>query len=161
MSRPIYAEPGSSLAQSGGTCPPGWIVMQGERPSPDHVAGSDGTWQLPAPDYPALIAARRWLAETGGIEFGGMRVETDDRSKLLINGSATRATRDTGYVLRWKTPEGFVDLPAAQVLLVADAVADHVQACFDREAELLEALAAGEFSEALLDEGWPAQAVHP
>lgn len=52
MTRQIYAEPGSSFAQSGGTCPAGWIVMQGERPTPEHVAQADGTW---APDPPGKL----------------------------------------------------------------------------------------------------------
>jgi hypothetical protein len=157
----VYAEAGSSLQQIGGTCPPGWVVMQGERPTPEHIARADGVWVLPEPDYPSLIAARRWFAETSGVFVSGMRVETDDRSKLLINGAAVEAMLDPAYVLKWKAAGGFVELEAPQVLAVARAVRAHVQACFDREAELLAALEAGEFSEALLDEGWPAQAVHP
>jgi len=112
----------------------------------------------PAPtvDWPALIAARRYAAETAGIEFAGMRVETDDRSKLLINGAALEAMLDTGYVMQWKTPAGFVELGGAQVLAVARAVRAHVQTCFDREAELLDALEAGTFAPDMLDQGWPA-----
>jgi len=73
----------------------------------------------PAPDWPALIAARRYIAETSGTVVAGMPIATDDRSKTLINGAALRAYRSTDYVLRWKTSEGFVDLPAAQVLAIA------------------------------------------
>ena len=40
----VYAEVGASLQQIGGSCPNGWIVMQGERPTPEHVAQSDGGW---------------------------------------------------------------------------------------------------------------------
>lgn len=40
----VYAEVGSSLQQIGGDCPDGWVVMQGERPSPDHVAQRSGEW---------------------------------------------------------------------------------------------------------------------
>lgn len=109
-----------------------------------------------APDWPALIAARRWQAETSGTVFGGMPIDTDDRSKLLINGAAMRADRSADYVLRWKTSEGFVDLTAAQVLAVADAVSDHVQFCFDREDVLLGAVADGSITAQMLEEGWPA-----
>ncbi len=97
----------------------------------------------PAPNWPALIAARRWLAETSGTTFGGMTIDTDDRSKLLINGAALRADRSADYVLRWKTSDGFVDLTADQGVAVADAVSEHVQACFDREDALLAAVADG------------------
>ncbi|MCY1300051.1 hypothetical protein D9M70_496090 [compost metagenome] len=109
---------------------------------------------IPSP-YPALIAARRYQAETAGVTVNGMRVDTDDRSKLLINGAAVEAMLDPAYVLRWKTPSGFVDLTAQYVIGVARAVRAHVQACFDREAELLAALDAGTFTDSMLDEGWP------
>ena len=110
---------------------------------------------VPAPDWPALIATRRWLAETSGTTFGGMPIDTDDRSKLLINGAALRADRSADYVLRWKTSEGFVDLPAAQVLAIADAVSEHVQLCFDREDALLSAVADGSITTEMLEDGWP------
>lgn len=109
----------------------------------------------PLPDWPALIAARRWLAETSGTTFGGMPIDTDDRSKLLINGAALRADRSADYVLRWKTSEGFVDLTAAQVLAISDAVSEHVQLCFDREDALLGAVTDGSITAEMLEEGWP------
>ncbi|MFG0553978.1 DUF4376 domain-containing protein [Pseudomonas sp. yb_9] len=107
------------------------------------------------PDWLSLIAARRYQAEIGGIELAGLPIATDDRSKLLINGAAARAARDSGYTLKWKTEEGFIDLPADQVLAMADAVADHVQACFDREAELQAAVADGSITAEMLEQGWP------
>jgi hypothetical protein len=105
------------------------------------------------------IAARRWKAETAGIDVGGMHIDTDDRSKTLINGSALKAMRNVNYTLNWKTPDGFVQIPAEQVLAMADAVADHVQACFDREDELLAALAIGTLTPEMLEEGWPNEPV--
>jgi len=111
---------------------------------------------LPAPDWAALIAARRYDAEVAGTIVGGMPIATDDRSKLLINGAALRANRSSDYVLRWKTSDGFVDLTADQVLAVADAVSEHVQACFDREDALLAAVADSSITVDMLEEGWPA-----
>lgn len=43
----IYAKVGDSFQQIGGSCPTGYIQMQGERPTPSHVAKADGTWGLP------------------------------------------------------------------------------------------------------------------
>ncbi len=106
-------------------------------------------------DWPAMIAARRWQIEVAGIAVGGLTIATDDRSKLLINGAALEALLDPSYVMQWKTPDGFVDLSADQVLAVARAVRAHVQSCFDREAELLTQLAAGTFEAATLEAGWP------
>lgn len=54
MSLSVYAELGSSFQQIGGDRPAGWLVMQGERPSPEHVAGADGAWHLDA----GLVVAR-------------------------------------------------------------------------------------------------------
>ncbi|MFK3973783.1 DUF4376 domain-containing protein [Pseudomonas sp. NPDC087358] len=123
----------------------GWELLE-SRPQPVVVE----------PAWPDLIAARRYVAEVGGTTVEGMPIETDDRSKLLINGAALRANRDVDYVLRWKTSEGFVDLTAAQVLAVADAVSEHVQLCFDREDALLGSVADGSITAELIEEGWPA-----
>lgn len=102
------------------------------------------------------IAEHRYRAETAGMVLEGIPVDTDDRSKLLISGAAQRAAREPGYTLRWKTYEGFIDLSAEQVQAMADAVADHVQACFNREAELQAAVADGSITAEMLEQGWPA-----
>lgn len=109
----------------------------------------------PSEDYAALIAQRRYEAETGGMQYAGLFIETDDRSKLLINGAALEATMDPAYSVRWKTSEGFVTFNSHQAIGLARAVRAHVQACFDREAELLEEVADGTFDRAHLDTGWP------
>lgn len=119
----------------------------GSQPAPEPI--SDAEWI-------ARIATRRYQAEVSGITLDGLPIETDDRSKLLINGAASRAARDSNYTLKWKTFEGFVDLPAAQVLIMADAVSDHVQDCFNREAELQAAVADGSITTEMLEQGWPA-----
>ena len=111
---------------------------------------------LVAEHWASQIAARRYDAEVAGTVVGGMPIATDDRSKLLINGAALRANRSSDYVLRWKTSDGFVDLTADQVLAVADAVSEHVQACFDREDVLTDAVATGMMTTEMLEEGWPA-----
>ena len=160
----VYAEVGSSLQQISGNCPDGWIVMQGERPTPEHVAQEGGIWALPEPepepelppDWPSAIAERRWEVEVCGIVVAGFTIATDDRSKLLINGAAVEAMLDPSYQMQWKTPAGFVELTGAQVIGIARAVRAHVQACFDREAELLAALKAGTLTEEMLGLGWPA-----
>lgn len=137
------------------------------------IQETDGTWvlgkggaitkQMPAPptieeqqvETAALIAETRYAHEVRGIVFRGMLVDTDDRSKSLIAMAAAKAVRAPDFVLNWKTSAGFVELDAAQVLDMADAVTEHVQACFGREAALLNLLAAGSFSADMLVEGWP------
>lgn len=101
------------------------------------------------------IAAARFIAETAGISAGGRIVDTGRDSQGLITGAAFAASLNPAYVCRWKTPAGFVELDAPTLIDTASAVRTHVQACFDREAELLDALADGTFTESMLEEGWP------
>lgn len=101
------------------------------------------------------IANTRYEREIGGIVVQGISIDTDDRSKALIASAALKAMRSPEHVLNWKTTNGFVEISGTQLLEVADAVNEHVQACFGRERELLSALANGQFTEAMLAEGWP------
>ena len=109
-----------------------------------------------APDWPALIAARRYTAETAGTTVEGMPIDTGRDSQGLITGAALAAMLDPAYSVRWKTAAGFVDLTAQQIIGVASAVRAFVQASFDREAELLGAVADGSITAEMLEEGWPA-----
>ena len=81
----------------------------------------------------AEIANARWQAEVSGVN--GIR--TDRESQSMITGAALKAMQDSEYTCKWKTEAGFVEMTAAQILAIADAVREHVQRCFDREAELL------------------------
>lgn len=103
----------------------------------------------------ASIAARRYIAETAGIEVSGIHIDTGRDSQSLITGAALNAVIDPAYVCNWKTPSGFVQLDAQTLLGVATTLRAHVQAAFDREAELLAALEDGTFTESMLGEGWP------
>jgi hypothetical protein len=80
----------------------------------------------------AEIAAARFEAETAGIDG----IKTDRESQALITGAALKAIQDNTYTCKWKGIDGFVELTAQQIIAVADAVRQHVQSCFDREAEL-------------------------
>lgn len=100
------------------------------------------------------IKARRNQAMSGGITVAGVTVHTDDLSQNRITGAALAATMDPATTVKWKTPNGsFVMLDAAAIITIAQAIRAHVQACFDREADLQAALAAGEPYD--LDDGWP------
>ena len=104
-------------------------------------------------DMTARLASRRWQAETGGMTFNGAPVATDDRSKALIYGARGRS-------VKFKTASGeFVLFSASEMEALADAVADHVRACFDHEADLLDAINAAETVKELeavdINAGWP------
>lgn len=83
----------------------------------------------------------------------------DRQSQALTTGAAVQAQRaqdagNTAFTKQWKTGQGFVTMTADDILAMGDAVDAHVQAAFDREAELVE-VADGTISENDLEEGWP------
>lgn len=103
------------------------------------------------------IAAVRYEAETSGTTINGVLIDTGRDSQALITGAALAAMLDSGYSLNWKTENGFIHLTASEIIAVAQTVRAHVQACFDREAELCALVDAAETQEDL-DEiiiSWP------
>lgn len=114
-----------------------------------------------ADDHRAAVAAERYKREIAGITLDGLPIDTGRDSQALITGATVQAMLDPAYALRWKTTEGFVELTSEQIIGLAQAVRAHVQACFDREAELLDAIDADTFTDAMLEEGWPVGSLPP
>lgn len=108
-----------------------------------------------AAEWAGRIAARRFQAETGGVTVQGIPVNTERDSQSLLTGAAFAASFDPAYQIKWKAATGFVDLTAQQIIGVASAVRAFVQACFNREAELLGAVADRSITAEMLEEGWP------
>ena len=111
---------------------------------------------VPAADWPGLIAARRYQVETGGTTVAGVQVNTERDSQALLTGAAFAASLDPNYQIKWKAATGFVELNRDQVIGLASEVRAFVQACFNREAELLGFVADGSITAEMLEEGWPA-----
>ena len=109
-----------------------------------------------AAEWTDKIAARRYQVETGGTTVAGVQVNTERDSQALLTGAAFAATLDPAYHIKWKAATGFVDLTGEQILGIASQVRAFVQACFNREAELLDAVEAGSITAEMLEEGWPA-----
>lgn len=91
-----------------------------------------------------LIADKRYLVETGGMFAMGVQIPTDRHTQQVLTAMYMRALADSEYTIRFKTGAGFVDLTSAQIVSLAEAVHDHVQAAFSREDELLTAIENGE-----------------
>lgn len=104
----------------------------------------------------SAVADRRYREEVKGIVVNGMKINTERASQSLITGAALSAMLDSSYTCRWKTDEGFISLDAQSLLAVSQEMRKHVQACFDREATLSEAIDNDTFTDAMLDDGWPA-----
>lgn len=94
----------------------------------------NGAWDE-SPRLKDELAAYRWEKEVGGINYGGLPIATDDRSKLMINGAYNKAIdeADPTAIRKFKATGGFVTVDNATIIAVALAVADHVQKCFDAE----------------------------
>lgn len=89
------------------------------------------------------LAELRWRREISGASFAGVTVPTDDRSKILLAGKRLEAMANPDGQWAWKVGPGqTVTLTAAQIVGLSDAVAAHVQACFDREAVIAGQIAA-------------------
>ncbi|WP_162488221.1 DUF4376 domain-containing protein [Azospirillum lipoferum] len=106
------------------------------------------------------LAALRWERECSGITMpDGSFIATDDRSKTLLNGKYRTAEKYPERLHRWKGPEGEVTLTSGQVIAIGDAVSDYVQACFDRELDLIADIDAAETAVAVwavdIATGWP------
>lgn len=106
------------------------------------------------------LASRRWEAESAGTSINGITVHTDERTKSNIAGAALAAILDENYTVKWKTSSGdFITLNAQEIIGIAQAIRSHVQACFDREAILLDKINAGTTHNKLnkinINTGWP------
>ncbi|MBK3800468.1 DUF4376 domain-containing protein [Azospirillum brasilense] len=104
----------------------------------------------------AALAAKRYAVETGGIIVNGLPVATDDRAKTLLLGARLEVLGNPTLTLRWKTADGFVALSATQIVAISSAVRAHVQACFNREADLSALIsAAADPASVDISTGWP------
>jgi hypothetical protein len=100
------------------------------------------------------IAQSRYTAEISGITVDNIKIKTDRESQALITGAALQALQDPTYTCNWKTENGFVTLTAEQIQAVAVAVRQHVQSCFDHEAELVPLIEAATTIEELEQIKW-------
>lgn len=102
------------------------------------------------------VASVRYDNEVRGIVVQDILVDTGRDSQGLIAGACLAAVLDPNYSVNWKCSGGlFIQLTAQQIIGVATAVRAHVQACFDREHQLLTLIDAGTYTEDMLTQGWP------
>lgn len=107
------------------------------------------------------LAAKRWQVETSGTIFNGMSLATDTVSQIKYVGAVVGVQMDPSNTLKWKMADGsFVELDATAITAIAMAVRTHIQACFDKEADLkvlVEAAISKEELDAIdIYTGWPA-----
>ena len=134
------------------------MAVWGEAPTvPDEPLPPEPTFDELKAQKKVEIASARYEREIAGVEVNGVLIDTGRDSQALITGAALAAMLDEAYSLNWKTDSGFIHLTASEIIAVAQAVRAHVQACFDREGELVALVDAAETKEDL-DEiiiSWP------
>lgn len=146
--------------------------------------GADGRWyktievesMLPGEDQPearakfladektalrAECARIRYQREVLGISLNGAQIKTDRESQATITAAVTAAQRNPNIVIDWKGADGWVQITAAEVLAMGDAVINYVQSLFSAERAHHAAIAALTDPVAIRDYdvfvGWPAQ----
>lgn len=105
--------------------------------------------------------ACRWACETGGLQLpGSMHIDTGRNDQNAITRIIANAEEAGIETVNFKAANGWTTMTLPQVREIACAVARHVQACYDRERALHEAIdAAGDDPDALaaidVAAGWP------
>lgn len=82
------------------------------------------------------LSEYRYKKEHGGVDTVFGRILTDIPTRTNLLGARASAVENPNYTVKWKTPNGFVDLTDGQIIAISDLVRDHVQKCFDVEASL-------------------------
>lgn len=120
----------------------------------DYIANGD-TLEPPSLDYlraqlKSALAAHRWQVETGGVALpDGSRILTDRESQAQLTSAFQTLTQPFVGEIEWKAAEGWVTVTEPELRPIAQAVAQHVQACFKAERQVSEQIEAAEGAEAL------------
>ena len=124
-----------------------------------HVVSAEDAFSAHANEVRRRLANKRWMVETGGTTIAGMPVPTDRDTQSKLIAARILAKEDPAYTIRWKLPTGFTTLDAATLIAIADGVRAHVQAAFDREDVLTQAINAATTHADLdaidINAGWP------
>ncbi|MEL7896036.1 DUF4376 domain-containing protein [Vreelandella neptunia] len=96
------------------------------------------------------LAEHRWRIETGGVILpDGSRILTDRESQAQLTSAYQSLSMPFVESIDWKAADGWVTVTEAELRPIAQAVAQHVQACFKAERYVSEQIAAVEGAEAL------------
>lgn len=119
-------------------------------------------WAIDLSKAKASIKQVQLQKETAGVTLNDQTFGGNDREKLLLIMFASKAVRDTEHTFYLETVEGVrVQLTSTEIITLHDKVIDHTEFCFNRAAELEQALDAGTLTPEMIDEGWSAPVVVP
>lgn len=93
----------------------------------------------------AWAAAERQRKVVSGFDFDGMRIETDTDSQRVLTSAYVMAKGDPTFQIdNWKIADGvYVPLSNETIIAAGDAVTAYVQACFNRNKEIDDAILSG------------------
>lgn len=84
------------------------------------------------------VAGKRYEVENGGVRIANNRYSTDRESQTKYVAVAVDISQSNveTWSITWKTEDNtFVNLNAPEMLQVVNGVRDHVQQCYNKEAE--------------------------
>lgn len=84
------------------------------------------------------VASARYVAEVSGVIVGDATIKTDRESQATITSAWSVAKQNPSTVIDWKASSGWVQVDAATMIAIGDAVFAHVQGCFSKERQLSE-----------------------
>lgn len=94
------------------------------------------------------LADYRWRIETGGVTLpSGARILTDRESQAQLTSAYQSLAMPFVDSIDWKAVEGWVTVSEAELRPIAQAVAQHVQACFKAERRVSKQIDATEDAE--------------
>jgi hypothetical protein len=108
----------------------------------------------------AEIAAKRWEVETGGITVSGVQIKTDRESQSQLTNVYAMLKGGLVSDTQWKTADGsFTLVTLVEIEPIAQAVAEHVRACFNEEQSHNDAISMLQTQAELdaydINTGWP------
>ena len=109
------------------------------------LAGTKGAYVVPEKTLQSVkdfkqqeIALWRYEQETKGIVVNNKFFSTTRESQAALTAAFTSLKEGFISSVNWKTLNGtFVSLNLSEITTIAQAVVNHVQLCFDKEAEYL------------------------
>lgn len=84
----------------------------------------------------AELAAARYTEEVGGTVVGSVTIATDRESQAMLTGAYVSLKQGLTQSVDWKSDDGWVAATLTEIEPIAQAVGQHVQACFTEERQL-------------------------
>lgn len=82
------------------------------------------------------LAAARYAEETGGVVVGSVTIATDRESQAMLTGAYVSLKQGLMQSVNWKGDDGWVAATLTEIEPIAQAVGQHIQACFTKEGQL-------------------------